>query len=106
VNASKRKGTAFESLVVGYLSDNGFDYAERRALAGTLDRGDIAGIPGVMIECKAEKAIDLAGYMDEVEVETANAEAQIGVAVVKRRNRPVDQAYVVMPLRQFVRLIR
>lgn len=105
MSASRRKGTAWESAVVEYLQAAGFPHAERRALCGVNDKGDIAGIPGVMVECKAEKAIDLAGYMDEVKVQTANAHAQVGVAVVKRRNRPAGDAYAVMPLSAFVELL-
>jgi hypothetical protein len=91
--------------VVEYLREHGFPYAERRALSGALDKGDLVGIPGVMIECKAEKSITLADYMDEVKVQTANAGAQLGVAVVKRRNRPVGDAYVVLPLSAFADLL-
>lgn len=105
MSASRRKGTAWESAVVEYLSQHGFPYAERRALSGSLDRGDITGIPGVMIECKAEKSITLAEYADEVKVQTVNAGAQIGVAVVKRRNRSPGDAYVVMTLTTFADLL-
>ena len=105
MNPSKAKGTAWESSVVSYLNDNGFPYAERRALQGNLDKGDISGVPGVVIECKAEKAITLSSYMDEVAVETKNAGATLGVAVVKRRNHSVGRSYVVMELETFVRLI-
>lgn len=105
-NPSKRKGTAWESSVVDYLQTHGFPYAERRALNGSQDKGDVAGIPGVVLECKAEKAITLADYMDEVAVEQANARAQIGAAVVKRRNQPVGRAYVVMELHEFVKVIK
>jgi predicted lipoprotein len=104
-NPSKRKGTTWESAVVAYLQDHGQPYAERRALTGNADKGDITGIPGVMIECKAEKTVTLGAYADEVKVETANAHASIGVAVVKRRNRGPDAAYVVMTLEQFVGMI-
>lgn len=105
-NPSKRKGTAHESAVVRFLNDHGHPHAERRALAGSADRGDIAGVPGVMIECKAEKSIDLAGYMDQVRVQTTNAGAQLGVAIVKRRNHGIERSYVVMELEQFVEVIR
>jgi hypothetical protein len=50
MNKSKIKGTAYETAVVRHLNDNGFPYAERRALAGNLDKGDIAGIPSVVME--------------------------------------------------------
>ena len=104
-NPSKRKGTAWESQVVDYLREHGQPYAERRALTGSADKGDVSGIPGVMVECKAEKAIDLAGYMDEVKFQTANAGAQLGVAVVKRRNRGPGHAYVVMTLERFAGIL-
>jgi len=104
-NPSKRKGTAWESQVVAYLQEHGQPYAERRALCGTSDKGDVSGILGVMIECKAEKTVTLGAYADEVKVQTANAHASIGVAVVKRRNRGPADAYVVMSLAQFAEMI-
>jgi len=105
MNRSKAKGTAWESAVVEYLRSNGQPYAERRALNGALDKGDITGVPGCMIECKAEKVIDLAGYLDEVKVQTKNAGVPLGFAVVKRRNRPVGDAYVVLSLSAMMELI-
>lgn len=105
-NPSKARGTAFESLVVGYLRANGFPAAERRALAGNTDKGDVAGIPGVVLECKAERSIDLAGSVDEARLEAANDCAPVFAAVVKRRCRSVAEAYVVMTLEQFADMIR
>ena len=104
-NPSKKKGTAWETALVEYLKLSGFPYAERRALCGTSDRGDVAGIPGVVLEAKAEKTIALSTYMDEVATEKQNANAQVGAAVIKRRNRGPGDSYVVMPLSQFVDLI-
>jgi predicted lipoprotein len=104
-NPSKRKGTTWEAAVVAYLREHGQPYAERRALAGVNDKGDVSGVPGIVFECKAERSIDLAGYMTEVATETANAGAQLGVAVVKRRNRGPGDAYVVMSLSQFVEML-
>ena len=106
VNPSKQKGTAFETAIVGYLREHGFPYAERRALHGNHDRGDVAGVPGWVLELKAEKKIDLAGYVAEVEVERVNDGAQFGAAVVKRRGKPTRDAYVVMDLASFCELIR
>jgi hypothetical protein len=101
VNPSKVKGTRFESLVVEFLRAHGFPMAERRALRGNKDCGDVLGIPGYVCEAKATKAIDLAGAMDEARQEAVNASCGRYVAIVKRRNRPVAQAYVVMTLAQF-----
>ena len=106
MSASRRKGTAFESEVVSLLREFGFEYAERRALQGARDRGDIAGIPRVVFECKATKVLDLAGAVDEAEVERQNDGAELGVAVLKRRMRPASSAYAVLPLGAFADLLR
>lgn len=105
MSASKRKGTAFETAVVTYLREHGFPTAERRALAGTLDRGDIAGIPDVAIECKAVQAITLAAFVDETERERRNADATYGITVIKRRQKSIGDAYAVMPLKKLVELL-
>lgn len=52
----------------------------------------------------ASHPFDLAGYMDEVKAQTANAGAQIGIAVVKRRNKSTASTYVVMSLEQFAEM--
>lgn len=105
MSASRRKGTSFETDTVRYLNAHGFPYAERRALYGANDCGDVTGIPGVMIECKSVREITLAEFMDQVDAEKDNAHADIGVAVIKRRMRPAQDAYVVMTLEQFVELL-
>jgi hypothetical protein len=104
-SAPKRKGSAFERDVVGYLREHGFPDAERAYGAGRPeDVGDIAGIPGVTVECKATKSIDLAGFVDEAEHERLNARQPVAVVVVKRRGKSTAQAYVVMDLVTFARL--
>lgn len=117
MSKSKAKGTAWESEVVAALRrykteiPGGYQLAhwpnaERRALQGTLDKGDITGIPGVMIECKAEKAITLAEYAKQVEVQTTNAGADIGACWIKRRGKAkAEDGYVVMSGDTFMRLL-
>ena len=102
MNKSRAKGTAFASAVAKFFTLWGFTFAERRALFGRFDRGDIVGVPDLVIECKAEQRIDLAGYMDEVVKEIENAGAKWGVAIIKRRNASIGRAYVVQELEQFV----
>jgi hypothetical protein len=102
----KRKGSAFERDVVHYLREHGFLDAERAYGAGRPeDIGDVVGVPGVTIECKAVRSIDLAGFVDEAERERINARQPYGVAVVKRRGKSTGQAYVVMSLEAFSRLV-
>jgi hypothetical protein len=87
MSASKRKGTAWESAVVQFLRENGVPNAERRALNGNKDRGDIAGIPGVAIECKSAARVEMAAWMDEAEAERVNDGADVGLVWIKRRGR-------------------
>lgn len=87
---SKDIGTAAESAVVKYLRTHGWPYAERRALAGATDLGDITGTPGLCWEIKsgktAEKAGDglIADWLDETETERRHSGADIGILVTKR----------------------
>lgn len=100
VSAARRKGTAFETAVVAYLQEL-FPSAERRALAGKLDRGDIAGVPGWTLELKNTRQLDLAGAVDEAEREAANAGTPLFAAVIKRRGKGTAAAYAVMPMHVF-----
>ena len=105
-SAPKRRGSQFERDVVHYLQEHGFADAERAYGAGRPeDIGDVVGIPGVTIECKAARSIDLAGFADEAERERLNARQPYGVAIVKRRNKPIGAAYVVLNLEAFTRLV-
>lgn len=104
MSVSRRKGTAFEIDVVRYLCDQGHP-VERRALQGRLDKGDIAGLPGWTLECKNEKTISLAQYVEEARQEALNAGTDHFAAVVKRRGKGVSEAYVVLPLAVFVKAV-
>lgn len=106
MNRARAKGSAFAKAVAVYLSENGFPYCERRVDGGSRDRGDISGLPGVCIEAKATRDIDLAGAVDEAAREAANDGASVAVAVIKRKNRPVGRAYAVVELETMVRLLR
>lgn len=105
-NPSKRKGTSAETAVVTYLQKRGWRHAERRALAGNQDRGDIAGIAGVMLEVKNCNRHDLAGWTAEAKAEQANAGATVGAVVAKKRGTtdPGD-FYAVLPFRQLCDLL-
>ncbi len=85
VNKPKIKGTAGESAVVAYLRTAGFPYAERLALQGGKDRGDITGIPGIVIEVKAVQEYSFNGWLREARDERDNAGADFGIVVAKPR---------------------
>jgi hypothetical protein len=102
----KRKGSSAELAVAKWLNKLGWIHAERSRAGWTDDRGDIDGIPGVCIEVKNEKRIDLPGYLRELEVEMKNAKAWAGAVIVKRRGstNPADW-YAVMPAQKWAELL-
>lgn len=105
-----KKGSLFESQIVAYLQEHGFPAAERRVMGGTRDRGDVAGIPAVVIESKnsPDYVRKLSVWLDEANEEADNGKAdEIGVVWHKRRGKgsPAD-CYVTMDGRTFVELLR
>ena len=86
-NRNKTKGSAWERAIVDALRAAGWPHAERRLAGAALDRGDIAGIVGIVIEAKNTARLDLAGWIDEAETERANDNAWLGVVWHKRRRR-------------------
>jgi len=106
VSRSRARGTAWEREVVEALRRHGFGRAERRALAGARDLGDVTGIPGVVIEAKNAKTIALAAWLDEANVERANDHADLGVVWFKRRGRvSAEEGFVTMDGATFMVLL-
>jgi hypothetical protein len=87
MSKQRQKGTSAESAVVNYLNDGTFPKVERRSLNGAKDRGDIAGLPGVVIEVKNCATMKLAEWVDEALVEALNDDAEVGVVWHKRKGR-------------------
>lgn len=107
MSRNKQRGTSWESKIVELLRDRGWPHAERRALGGAHDRGDIAGVPAVVIEAKNCAKVELAAFLDEAETERANDKADLGVAWIKRRGKAsAAEGYVVMSGDTFVWLLR
>lgn len=103
---SKAKGRVWESAVVQYLNQNGFPYAERRRLNGVLDRGDIAGFPGLVIEAKHEKTYKLPEWVREAERERDNDHAEYGVVWARQNGSPFAGAgFVIMSGQQFLTIL-
>lgn len=101
-NPSKARGTAAETAVVRYLVGNGWPSAERRALHGNTDLGDITGTPGVVWEIKGGEAAkdasdgQLERWLGETEIESRNDNAALGVLVVARRRKNVADWWAVL----------
>lgn len=113
VNKPKVIGTAGESAVVRYLKVSGFPHAERRALHGGADQGDITGVPGVCIEVKSGELAKtlppslISQWLRETEVERLNSHSDVGLLVMQRRGFGITRAshwwamlpsYVCMPV--------
>lgn len=109
MSKSRAKGTMAESAVVRFLRENGYPHAERRALSGINDKGDIAGIVGVVVEVKNHAKYKIPEWLREVEVEVANAKADHGFLIVKPNGvgeKRVGEWWAVLPLEGIVRLLR
>ena len=107
MSANKQRGTKWESAIVAFLRDKGFTYAERRALSGSRDLGDVTGIPGVVIEAKSQNRHSLSEWLNETEQERDNANADHGALWVKRTGyTSPGRAYVVMSGDDYVWLLR
>lgn len=115
MSRSKDKGTKAETGVVGAVRRLVYPHAERRALHGSTDLGDITGTPGVCWEVKGGEAAWNAsdGLIDrwlvETELERRNAGADIGILVVQRRGISPANAHrwpAYLRLRPLVELAR
>ncbi len=110
--AAKAKGRQGEQVVCDYLTDKLGHLIERRRLQGEADTGDVAGWDGVVIEVKAEKRINLPGYLAELEAEIEAANTKYGkphrgcVVVKKRGTTDAGEFYAVVPFRVMVELLR
>lgn len=87
MNKPKSIGTAAETAVVKYARAHGFPGAERLALTGAHDQGDVRLANGIILEVKAHKQFsdnDIRDWMAETRREMLNANASHGTLVVKR----------------------
>ena len=104
-NPSKQKGTFFESLFVAYLVLRGLN-AERRALHGNTDKGDVSGVEDWTFELKNRRSLDIPGAIDEARIEAKNAGTRWYAAIVKRpRKGDAAEAIAAMPASLLVDLI-
>ena len=100
MSKQRQIGTKAESAVVSYLREHGFGGAERRALHGNTDLGDILVCPGVIAEVKAGHAAwnasdnQMSAWWDETCVEKNNAHAERAFLVVARYRKPAQDWWV------------
>jgi DNA topoisomerase IB len=105
-NRNKTKGSAWERAIVEHLRAAGWPFAERRLAGSNKDRGDIAGVVGVVIEAKNTATRKLAEWVDEAEIERNNDGAWLGVFWHKRTGKAsAADGYVTMTGAQFTALL-
>lgn len=86
-------GTAAETAVTRAARAFGFAQAERRALAGSADLGDVLLCPGVIVEVKAGKQTEspsdaqVTAWWAETVVESVNANADVALLVLRRHGK-------------------
>lgn len=107
--SAKKAGATFERQVADYLAQHIDDRIDRRAKTGSKDRGDITGLrhlgERIVIECKNTTRLNLAGWMNQAEIERGNDDALAGLIIHKRHgnNQPGDQ-WVTTTLRELTAL--
>jgi hypothetical protein len=106
-NRSKAKGSAAEKLVAEWYAANGWPHAERRVTEGRNDRGDVSGVPGVVIEVKDAATLRLYEWIDETERERVADGAEFGVLVVKRYGSlDVSRWYAIMTVESHAEMLK
>ena len=109
MSKSKQKGTLAESAFVKFLQGHGFPGAERRALAGELDKGDITGTPALTFEVKNHKSYKFPEWIKESKQEKKNAGADYCPLIVKPVGIGVSSVsdwWAVLPVEDMVKLLR
>lgn len=108
MSTQKAKGTRAEVAVRDYLNNNtGWEWY-RPAPAGKLDKGDVRShLVPVTLEVKNCVRMELAQWVDEVEVEAVNAGDDFYAVVHKRKRKgnPGD-FYCTMPFAVFVQMLK
>lgn len=108
-------GKAYETELMRYMREQRFD-VERLRLSGAEDEGDLVVKPGgairaYIIEAKRTKALDLAGWVKEAQVERENYKNHRGlmsldpvgfVVVHKAKGKGVGQSYVTTTLDEWL----
>ena len=104
------RGKVTERMLANYLRAHGYPSAERAVKTGvrTVDRevvdpGDITGTPGLVWQAKALRPLtraenEVPAWMLETEEQRVGANADLGVLVVRRDQRPPEQWFAFVPL--------
>jgi hypothetical protein len=101
VSKARQKGTSFETEVVNYLKEHRIVNATRLPMSSPL--GDIDGT-GVVLECKNQKTMTLAAWVDQAAKAGEVAQKRFFV-IHKRPRKNVSEAYVTLTLKDLPGLL-
>ena len=102
----KRKGHAAERAVVKWLRTFGIK-ADRVQAGRQDDRGDIDGLPGIIIEVKDRKTHNFNEYFMQLRRQISNADAFTGIIILKRPGKTdVADWIACMPAYEWINLIK
>lgn len=103
---SKAKGRSWENEICEWLDPQIRQEPERRRLSGVNDRGDIAGIPKLVIEAKNAREYKLPDWLRQAVTEAVNAKADFGVVWMRLMGKPrADQGVILMRPEDFLKLL-
>jgi hypothetical protein len=114
--SDRDRGVVTERKLATFLREHGFPHAERAVKTGVVTRtrtvvdpGDITGTPGLVWQSKALRPLtraenEVPAWMLETEQQRAGANADLGVLVLRRDQRPVEQWFGFVPLLDLYRL--
>lgn len=106
MSKQRQKGTSWETALVNWFKAQGL-HAARLPLAGNKDIGDVTVEPwGISLEAKNCRAITLAQWCAEADVETQNAGRPVVVVAKRVGKTDPGEGYVIMPLRRFFRIMQ
>lgn len=115
----QRAGKRFEKELLDYFRRYGYD-AERLRQTGKHDEGDLAIRTSplrterhIVIEAKRCKAMDLAGWIKEAQIEHENYRRHRAynvtptsfVVIHHARGKPISEAYVTTTLREWLEFL-
>jgi hypothetical protein len=114
--SDRTRGVVTERKLAIYLREHGFPHAERAVKTGVVTRdrevvdpGDITGTPGLVWQSKALRPLtraenEVPAWLLETEQQRAGANADLGVLVLRRDQRPTEQWFAFVPLLDLYRL--
>lgn len=102
MGSNKDKGTRAETAVVRLAQEMGWPYAERRALQGGKDRGDVAGLLGVTLQVKDVERKSIGKWQQDTLEQSFNDNTNTCMLVVKTKYKNVKQWDAYIPLYQLL----